>query len=99
MKHVTLIVCVPTSINTEIIPGSTQRQCEECKCGIWLAPSSIRDMPDQQGGISLRCVACAVQTLNAAKAKGIPCDTVPVTENQKADLAAMHDRFSARSYP
>lgn len=89
MKHITIIVCVPVAMPSRHVPGSIQRQCSECRCGVWVAPSTIRDMPDQQGELQILCIACASAEILEAKRTGSPIDRVPITENQKLDLAAM----------
>lgn len=88
MKHVTLVVCAPTSMPGPGIPGSRQTQCSKCERGVWLSPSSIRDMPDQQGEIHIVCIPCANADILKSIKDGDPIDFVPTTENQKRDLRA-----------
>lgn len=94
MKHITLVVCTPTSMLGDVIPGSKQRQCKACGCGVWVSPSSIKDIPSLQGEIELRCVKCSLATVKKAKRDGNPVDYVPITAAQQSDLATFRDRFS-----
>lgn len=69
-------------------------QCSACHCGIWVSPSTIKDMPDQLGEVVLLCEQCNTAEIEQAITEGSPVDVVPLSKGQRAELDASHGSSS-----
>lgn len=90
MSEETIIVCMPVSKQARPIFGSVQRQCASCSCGIWVSPSTHRNMPSMPGSIRLQCGDCAIPVIIREDAK-----VMPIEQNQVAEVLGEFARRAA----
>ena len=59
MPEIKALICMPTSSEGYVVPGSLPAQCSKCRQPVWVAPSSWlikQDTPD----IVILCIPCSL---------------------------------------
>lgn len=81
LSDTTLIICMRVSQMTRPVEGAVQRQCFSCQGGVWVSPSTIRDIPGMPGKVKLQCGDCAIPVMIREKAT-----LIPPTAGQREEL-------------
>ncbi|MBW3624088.1 MAG: hypothetical protein KY468_11830 [Armatimonadetes bacterium] len=59
----TYLICMPARPGVIVVTGSQLRECAECRCPVWQAPSG--QQIEREKGAVLICIECASKRLKA----------------------------------
>ena len=74
------LVCLPVTVTTLIVPGSTKTDCTDCGQRVWVSAASLALGKEQ--GAKIICMDCA----NKRAAKDEDVEIQPPTEEQLREI-------------
>lgn|GEM_PF-2093709 len=84
-----ILIAMPVDYPGYVVPGSFQHQCQNCRCAVWVAPSSWLMMREHPG-MEVYCWDCAF-----IKMKKDPGEIMEVTPAQRQEVEEWRNKREA----